>query len=293
MRWTQAASRGALLALLGAMAACSDPSSVARIRERGVLAVATLNGPTTYYQGAHGPQGAEFELAQAFARDLGVSLRIYSVADTPALREELAQGRADIAAAGISPNVAWNRVGRATDSYQEVEQLVVGRRGRKGIDNVAGLRDRRVVVRADSAQQQVIEALRDNGAPWLRWTELEHADREPLALVAGGEADFALVDASEFPYLQHVYPGVTVSLRLPDPRSAHWIVRRRAVDLATRIDSFFAARKNDGTLAKLLQSATPESPDFEFVTAQRLQTDIEQQRAGLCGIQVAGRRGLR
>ena len=63
-----------------------------------------------------------------------------------------------------------------------------------------------------------------------------------------GAAEFAVVDASEFPYLQHVHPGIAVVLTLPDPREARWFVRRRAIDLATRIDAFFATRKNDGSL---------------------------------------------
>jgi membrane-bound lytic murein transglycosylase F len=278
MRWTLPVAR-ALLVVMAALAAagCSDSSSLASIRARGVLAVATVNGPTTYYQGAHGPQGAEFELAQAFAQELGVTLRIYSVADSRALRQELDDGRADIVAAGITPNVAWNRVGRATEAYQELPQLVVARRGRGRISNIAALKDKRIVVRADSAQLQVLEALRDNGAPWLHWREVGHDDHEPLALVSDNEADYAIVDANEFPYLQHVHPGVVIALTLPDPRQTHWIVERRALELATRIDSFFATHKSDGTLAKVLRSATPESPDFEFVTARRLQQDIEQQ----------------
>ncbi len=282
MQRMQTAWSAALVILAAGVAAgCSDSSAVARIRERGVLAVASLNGPTTYYQGAHGAQGAEFELAQAFAQELGVQLRLYSVADEAALRAELDRGRADIIAAGVSPNVAWNRVGRATESYRDIPQLVVAKRGRSKLENISALKDKTVVVRADSAQAQVLEALRDNGAPWLKWRELKHEEHEPPALVADGEADFAIVDESEFPYLQHVHPGVAVVLTLPDPRQAHWMVERRAVDLATRIDAFFATRKNDGSLAKLLRSAMPESPDFEFVTAQRLQADIEHQLPAL------------
>jgi len=280
-QWRTALAAALTILAAVCVAGCSDSPAVARIRERGVLAVASVNGPTTFYQGAHGPQGAEFELAQAFAEELGVQLRMYNVADEAALREELDEGRADIIAAGVTPTVTWNRIGRATESYREIPQLVVARRGRPKLQNVAALKDRAVVVRDDSAQAQVLQRLRDNGAPWLEWHELPHDGQEPLELVAAGEADYAIVDESEFPYLQHVYPGVAVVLTLPDPRDAHWIVERRAVDLATRIDTFFASRKNDGTLAKLLETAMPQSPDFEFVTAQRLQKDIEQQLPAL------------
>jgi membrane-bound lytic murein transglycosylase F len=170
--------------------------------------------------------------------------------------------------------VHWHRVARTTDAYQEVAQLAVGRRGGSRPPNVAGFEGRRLVVRAHSPQIQVLQALRDNGAPWLHWREVAR-DEDPLALVASDEADFAIVDANEFPYLRHQHPGVVKALELPDPRSTHWMVERRAVDLAMRIDAFFATIKGDGRLAAMLRSALPDSPDFEFVTARRLQQDLE------------------
>jgi membrane-bound lytic murein transglycosylase F len=282
MGWKRAAAVAALLAMAaGGLAGCDSRSTVARIRARGTLTVATLNGPTTYYQGAHGPQGAEFELASAFARELGVALEIRPLGDIAALREELASGRADLVAAGITPDVQWHRVGRPSDNYQDIPQFVVARRGHGRLANVAALRGKRVAVHADSPQAQVLEVLRNNGAPWLQWRELARTEHEPLALVTAGDADFAVVDANEFPYLQHVYPEIAVVLTLPDARQARWIVRRQAVDLATRVDSFIAGLKNAGTLPVLLRAATPASPEFEFLTAQRLQVDIETQLPAL------------
>lgn len=279
MSWKRAVLAAALLAAatLGGLAGCEPASSVALIRERGVLVVATLNGPTTYYEGAHGPQGAEYELASAFARELGVTLEMRTVDGPAELRKALASGSVDLVAAGISPDVEWNRIGRASDVYQEIPQIVVTRRGRGGrIANIGALRGKRVVVHADSPQAQVLQTLHDTGAPWLQWREVDRDAHDPLTLVSTGEADYALLDAHEFPYLQHVYPDITIALTLPDPREARWVVRRRAPDLATRVDAFLAGLKNAGTLQAMLRAATPDSPEFEFLTAQRLQQDIEE-----------------
>ncbi len=42
-----------------------------RIRESGVLRVGTLNNQLSYYIGADGPTGLDYELAQRFAKELG------------------------------------------------------------------------------------------------------------------------------------------------------------------------------------------------------------------------------
>ena len=84
----------------------------------------TLNAPTSYYLGAHGPQGFEFRLTSAFAQ-LQVRLAIESVPDAQAMRAALRQGRADLAAAQLSADAQWLRLGQATQNYDEIAQLVV------------------------------------------------------------------------------------------------------------------------------------------------------------------------
>ncbi len=64
----------------------------------------TVNSPTSYYLGAHGPQGFDYRLVSAFASSLGVPLVVNTVANAAAMRSALTHGRADIAAAQISPD---------------------------------------------------------------------------------------------------------------------------------------------------------------------------------------------
>ena len=66
----------ALLALSLLLSGCDLLRSdrLEEIRARGELRVATLNSPTTYFIGAEGPEGLEYELAERFATSLGVDL---------------------------------------------------------------------------------------------------------------------------------------------------------------------------------------------------------------------------
>lgn len=56
----------------------SDPehADLSRIMARGHLTVGTLYGSTSYYLGAEGPTGFEYELAQKYAEYLGVELKV-------------------------------------------------------------------------------------------------------------------------------------------------------------------------------------------------------------------------
>src|SRR5476649_1702497 len=97
-----------VLAAMALLAGCSHPnSSLEQIRARGELRVVTLNAPTSYYLGAHGPQGFEYRLMSAFAARLGVKLVVQAVADPAAVRAALRHGHADLAAAQISCDRRW------------------------------------------------------------------------------------------------------------------------------------------------------------------------------------------
>ena len=98
-----------LLALLSILllATCAEPPPLLqRILADGELRVVTRNSPDAYYLGSHGPEGPAYDLASQFAEHLGVPLRLYTVRTRDAAIEEVAAGRAHIAAAGLSTGIA-------------------------------------------------------------------------------------------------------------------------------------------------------------------------------------------
>src|SRR5262249_4237144 len=130
-RFVRALALAAVASLL-ALAGCEkfeppqlfQPSALSTIRTRGELRVVTLNLPTCYYLGAQGTEGLEFELASAYAAELGVRLHMYPVANERAAQNELASGRADIAAASLTDSPDWQRAADAAEPYTLIPQLV-------------------------------------------------------------------------------------------------------------------------------------------------------------------------
>ena len=263
------------VALLCIAAGCSPlPNGLDQLKTRGELRVATINEPTAYYLGAHGPQGYEYRLARAFADTLGVQLIIEPARDQNNLRQMLAEGSADIAAAELTANETWKRAGLVTNTYREVPQLVVQRRGQPPTHNIAALNGARVVVRAGSPQLQLLQELRRSGAAYLAWTELQREQADPLDWLSTGDADYAIVDRTEFVFARHLYPDVNVAFTLPDPRPLQWVVRRSALDLRDAVNHFFADAQSTGLLQRLARAADGEAGDFEYQEARRFQDDV-------------------
>ncbi len=262
----------------------AEPAGLAQVRAHGELRVGMVNEPTSYYLGAHGPQGFEYRLARAFADSLNIPLAIVSARDRGDLRALLAEGSIDIAAAELTADEGWKRAGLATINYREVEQLVVQRRGHGATRNITELNGARIVVREGSPQLQLLRDLRGGGANYLTWTELPREQADPLDWVSSGDADFAIIDRSEFAFARHLYPEVSIAFSLPDPRPMQWLVRRSAIDLRDAVNRFFSAAHDSGQLQRLEHEAEAEAGDFQYQEARRFQDDIAARLPELRGV---------
>lgn len=242
----------------------AQPSAEDRIRQRGELRVVTFNSPTSFYFGAQGEEGFEFELAKRFADTMRVKLHMYPVTDVRAMQAELATGRADIAAGQLSPDYGWSRVGQLSAPYDEIPQLVIYRKGKPRPHDVSQLQSAVLAVRAGSPQEITLRHLERTIMVKLHWIAAGPLAADPLEDVANGQADYALVDQREFSFARHLYPDLDVGFALPDSRSVHWIVRRGAPALLRRVDGYFAALKHSGEIATLARETSGDTHPFEY-----------------------------
>ena len=98
---------------------------LAQIRERGSITVVAPYNSTTYfiYQGEQ--LGYEYELLAAFAKDLGVALKIVVVTDPKSLIPALNEGEGDIAAARLIPNPDNQASAAFTDALYHTDPVLV------------------------------------------------------------------------------------------------------------------------------------------------------------------------
>jgi membrane-bound lytic murein transglycosylase F len=264
----------ATTALLLSLSGCAQPESsraLDEIRARGELRVVTINSPTSYYLGTHGAEGLEFALTRAFAKDLGVTLVITPVANLAAMQAELAAKRADIAAAQLTADAGWLRSGDAARPYEQIEQLVVYRRGETRPRGTLQIESARLAVRSGSPQEQILQKLRSTVAPNLEWVATAPSSADPLEDVDSGQANYAIVDSREYSFARHLYPNVSIGFTLPTSRAAQWMVRKGASDLVARVNRYFRVIELSGQLAQFRAQASGDARKFEYEESLRFQ----------------------
>jgi membrane-bound lytic murein transglycosylase F len=266
------------LVVAAVLASCTpQPSALDAIRARNEIRVVTLNIPTCFYYGSDGVEGLEYKLARRFAAELGVRLVMYPVASERAMRAELAAGRADIAAAQVTPTHDWLKVGEASDPYEHVAQLVVYRRDAVRPRGTLQLESSKLAVRAGSPQELTLQKLKKTVAPTLQWVDTAPSNADPLADVDSGEADYALIDEREFTFAHHLYPNVLLGFTLPEERPVQWIVRRGAHDLLVATNRFIRNSAVSGRLVKLKLEETGDARPFQYEESREFQAHLTER----------------
>lgn len=172
-----------MAALFSVAAACAlttcTPSVTAldKVRTTGVLRVATVNSPTSYFVGPDGATGFDYDLVSGFAKQLGVELRIEVVASAPDALELARQGKVDMAAAGLAVTPQREALVSFSPPVRSVVPQLVYRMGQKRPKSWEELEGGRLAVPSRSAQTELLatQRLQTTG---LKWEEIEEGDAE-------------------------------------------------------------------------------------------------------------------
>jgi membrane-bound lytic murein transglycosylase F len=250
--------------VLGAMlSTCSSPPSVLeRILRSGELRVVTRNTPAAFYYGADEPRGIEYELARGYAEKLGVSLRIYI---NDQVFPDLASGKAQIGAASLTVADARRDAVTFGPGYQQIEPLIVYRRGTPRPRKLGDLVGGRLEVVASSSHAALLERLRAQ-EPLLTW--IEHSQRsseELIRRVAEGEIDYTVADSHLFELLRHFYPDLRVAFPLGPTDQIAWALPKGDEALRESIAAYFAEIEATGELRQILDRYYFASSEFDYV----------------------------
>jgi membrane-bound lytic murein transglycosylase F len=271
-----------LLALLTTLmlATCSQPPPLLQqVLEHGELRVVTRNSPDAYYLGSQGPEGPAYDLASRFAAHLGVPLRLYTVRTREAAIEEVAAGRAHVAAAGLSTGIELPRGTQFGPGYQRVREHLVFRRRTPRPANIVQAARGQIEVAVGSAHQRTLEDLRLTH-PDLAWVEREQSDTEEiLADVSQGTVQFTLASSTEFALNRSVHPELAIALDLSPERALAWVVSTAGHDpsLLERVDVFFALARREGAIAALLERYYGEDHRFDYLLSRNFMEHLQSR----------------
>ncbi len=246
----------------------NTPTSLEKIRDSGVLRVGTLNNQLSYYIGAEGPTGLDYELAQTFAKKLGVKLEITAMFTLSELFPALERGDIDIIAAGLTVTPDRLQGYHPAPAYYYASQIVVYKKGQRrprDLDELAQNNKRLAVVKGSSHEQKLKHLLTTH--PTLKWQSIPESDINDLLIkVATGELDYTVADSVDVALLQRTHPDIAIALELTQDEPVSWFVKQSGNDsLYALMIEFFGQMKQNGTMTLLEEKYFGHIDQFDYV----------------------------
>lgn len=237
--------------------ASTPPSTLLeRVKQSGELHVVTRNAPTTYYEGAQGPAGLEYDLIIKFAEYLGVEADIVVRENLNDILTQVEKGTIDFAAAGLTVTEDRKNRIRFTTPYQYITQQVVYNREsfEKRPRKLADILDSKIQVLANSSHAEQLLQLKEKYSE-LSWTEIEDSDStEILDMVAKKLADVTIADSNEISLYRRYHPELRVAMNISNKQALAWAFSKGTDDsLYKEAQNFMKHMKKTGELAHLIK----------------------------------------
>ncbi len=280
LSWRQRVPMAERLAVVGLVLAFGLSGSTGlnqleQIKARGAMIMLTLNGATTYFIGADGETGFEYDLVRYFADQIEVPLEVIPVATIGDLIPYLQAGRGDFIAANLSK--IPERMGdlRFGPVYETVQPIVVYRRGSRRPRSLEDMEGGRLVIPAGTSYPVMLKEL----SPDLDWHEDPEASIEDLLEAVSAETiDYTIIDSNVFELNRRFFPAVRQGFELPERQELAWATRRSDDDsLVQAMREFFHAAEQSRIIETVRQRHFEHVETFEPVGTFTFQRQVRER----------------
>ena len=258
------------------------PSVAERVQQSGILVVATRRSPSTYHDGAKGPDGFEYALVQEFAQHLGVKVRFIFPDTLEALLDATARGSVHLAAAGLTITQPRERLLAFSLPYRFVTEQLIYRRGAdkpRSLDEV-GPDDLHVV--AESSHEETLRQLRETGFPTLSWQrQAGNSTERLLSALDQGLLRLTVADSDEAALYRRVFTHVATAFELGEPQAIAWAFSRIGDDsLLDAANDFLQLIEKDGRLRRLRARYFDHAGRLNFVDTRDFWRHVRDRLPG-------------
>lgn len=210
------------------------------IRERGELIVLTANSSTSYFDYRGEPMGFQYELAQQFARFLGVTLQLKVVNNAQEMVNCLLRGEGDLIAYNLPVTNRWKDSLLYCGEENITHQVLVQRKGKQQVKDVTELVGKDVHV-VPGKYLERLNNLNDELGGGIR-VYVEPADsvsvEDLMTQVAMGEIDYTIASNELAKINRTYYPNLDIQLVVSFDQRASWAVRNTSPLLAEAADKW-------------------------------------------------------
>jgi membrane-bound lytic murein transglycosylase F len=230
-------------------------STLDKILETKQLNVVFLNSPTSYYIGADGPQGFEYDLIKSYANYLGVELNITTVNTVKEAIELSKNPNIHITSASLTKTPLREKTFNFGPSYFEVQEQVVCYRGMLGSGkfprDVEGLDGLKIVVGEDTSYSETIEALKEDGYEINVTLTSKYSTEELLAKVASHDIDCTVVDSNIYALNHRYFTEIALAFTISGREQLAWVLAPDSKKLEASMYSWLNSFNQSSKMAEL------------------------------------------
>ncbi|MGJ8669802.1 MAG: membrane-bound lytic murein transglycosylase MltF [Oceanococcus sp.] len=257
------------------LSTCTLPiSKLDQIRATGVLKVATINSPTTFYDSGDGPTGFAYDLALQFAHELGVELDMRITPSAAAALEAVVDQKVHLAAANLTVTDNRSRHILFSPAVRQVTPQLAYRIGSGKPRSLSKLKAP-IYIPENSAHEELLTKLAEQH-PTLRWETVEDASSEDLLARVGQERmTYTVGDSDLIAMTRRYHHKLGTAMDLGEPSRKAWAFRHhRDSSLFNEATRFLTTMTISGELAILNDRYFGHVDRLDFVSSRSLAQHI-------------------
>ena len=211
-----------------------------RIIKDKELIVLTINSYASYFNYREVPMGFQYELAQGFAKSLGVELKVKVLNSEVELVNALLNGEGDL----IAYNLAITNERKKDLIYCGKEnvshQVLVQRYGKNGLEDVTQLVGKEIYVMPGKYEERLENLNQElGGGIIINEVSADSINNEDLIeMVAEGKIDYTVTNNELARINKTYYPNLDITMEISFDQRSAWAVRKTSPKLAEAADKW-------------------------------------------------------
>lgn len=233
----------------------TKPSLLDTIKRKKELRVVMLNAPSTYYIGADGIQGFEYDLIKDYSEHLGVELNITTV-NTISEAIEFTK-RSDFHVLSASLTKTPSRIAKFNfgPSYFEVQQQVVCNRRLlrnklfpRDVESLSGLK---IKIGEGTSYSDTVRSLIKDGFDIDITYTTAYSTEELLEQVSKNTIDCTIVDSNIYALNLRYYPEMEMAFTISERQQLAWVLADDSEKLEADMYTWLNEYSQKGKMAEL------------------------------------------
>lgn len=228
-----------------------EPSDLEKILEKGTLDVSTFYNTTDYYIYQGITRGFHYDLAQDFARYLGVKLQIIEVNNNiDSAIQRLQDNRYDLLAVSLTQTPERKEQLRFSQPLFQTGEVLVQNRTNSLVKHMADLDGKEIFIpKSATSYKNVLQQIQDSLNIHIYITEMDQYTNEDLMhLVESGEINYTIIDENVAQASRFSLKNIDYSFKLQENISVSWATPPGATLLTSEINQWLTLIRKNGKL---------------------------------------------